>query len=218
MHRSNLLRTAAVVTGAAAALALGASSASAATTFTVKAGSAPSGTTVAVKGVTTGSSPQVTFVDTTSGTTLNCTSSSATGSVKTGTGLSGTGIATINGAGIVFSSCTGPLGLNLTVKGAGTWKLNATSGSTTAVKGTLTGVSATVSGSGCSFSVAGSVAGSYTNSTQALAFPGTTSGLKISNVNGCFGLVNSGDVASYKASYKLTATTAAYNPVKVTAP
>lgn len=217
----SLVSKALLIGGAAlTALAIGTGSASAATTFTVAAGSAPAGTTVAVTGATTGTSPQVTFKDTTKNTTLTCASSTAKGSTKTGTALSGTAIASINGAATLFNTCKGPFGLTFKVTGANTWKLNATSGSTTGANGTLTGVTATVDGgTSCKFSVTGTVAGTYTNSTKALSFPGTTSTLTISNVvGGCFGAIASGDKASFKASYLLTATTAAYNPVKITSP
>lgn len=218
--KSTLIRTATVAVAALGALALGAGTASAATTFTVKAGTAANGTVVPITGTTTGASPQVTFKDTSSATTLNCASSKAPGSTKVGTGLPGTKIGTINGAATTFTGCTGPLGLVLKVTGSGTWNINATSGNTTAVNGTISAIKAKVADTNgqCSFTVTGSVAGRIVDSNSTLALPGTTSKLTISAVTGCFGLITNGDVASFKATYKLTATTAAFNPIKVTAP
>lgn len=210
------LKKALVVSAAAlGALALGAGSASAATTFKVTAGSAPAGTAVAILGKTTGTSPQIAFTDVTSGTKLTCASGTAPGSITTGAARAGAGIARINGGTAKFNGCTGPLGVPLTVKGSGTWLLNATSGTATAVNGSISKISATVSGDGCSFTATGNVGGRYVNSNQTLVLTGAAAGLTLSNVQGCFGLLNEGDKASFKATYKINATNTAYNPIKV---
>lgn len=221
----SLRKTKAIVLASAVAgvLALGATAASAAPTFSIAAGSAPAGTSVAFTGATTGTSPQITLVDTTSNLTLTCDSGTAGGHATVGTGLPNTGLANVTGSTTTWTNCVGPLGLVLIPKGTGTWKLNATkyTAATGVTTGTLAGAHATVStsdGTSCVFKVAGSVPVTYTNSTQVLAVSPSKSNLKISGVTGCFGLINNGDVASFQANYKLTAKIAKYNPVKVTSP
>ena len=209
------------VVTAAAVLVVGQASASPLdTTYTVAAGSAASGSAVALTGTATGtaSAPAITFTDTTTNQVLNCVSGTAPGSTTVGTGLSGTGIATIDGANTTWTSCTGPLGLAFTVSGAGTWTLNATgptaNGST---PGTITGASAAVNDPGiCSFNVNGGVTGSYTNSPPTLNVAADSSTLTISNVNGCLGIINEGDSATFVGSYSIAANDSASNPVTVT--
>ena len=209
------------VLSAAALVAFGASAAFAASSYNVTAGSAPAGTVVGYTATTTGSSPQVTWKNTTAGTTWNCVSASAPGTIKAGTLLSGTGIGTVNGAGTVWNTCNGPFGLTLTYTGSGSWGLNATGntvGGVTPVR--ISGVNVHVAGA-CNFDYTGSIDGTYTNGTSSgtLTLPGTTSGLTISNVSGStcglFGLGN-GHSASFKATYQVAADNGAYNPIGIT--
>ena len=203
------------VLSAAALVAFGAPAAFAASSYNVTAGSAPADTIIRY----TATSTQVTFKDTTGGTTLNCASASATGTVTVGTNLSWTGIGTVDGT--VWNTCTGPGGSSFTVTGSGTWGLNATGntvGGVTPVS--VTGVNLHVAG-GCNFDYTGSIAGTYTNGTSngTLTLPGTTSGLMISNVSGSLcSTVNiaNGHSASLKASYQVVADTGAYNPIRIT--
>jgi len=105
------------------------------------------------------------------------------------------------------------------VTGIGTWNINATSYSSGKTTGTISNVKATVNDPGvCTFTATGSVAVTYTNSTQTLAVPGKTAGLTVSNVSGCFGIINNNDKAEFKANYKLTANTSADNPISITSP
>jgi len=189
----------------AGALALSASSAIAAThtgvaaTWTVK----PGGAITAKAGTTT-------LTDKSTGTQLTCTSSSGKGTAKKGSGLSGTGIASITA--LSFSNCTGPLGLQLTVKTTHfPWHLNAKTFASGKTTGTITGIHATVTGPSCSATVDGTgasanngmVTATYTNSTGKLATTGAGN-LHVYNVNGCAGLINSGDASSFKGSYTVS--------------
>ena len=202
------------VLSAVALVAFGAPAAFAASSYNVTAGSAPADTIIRY----TATSTQVTFKDTTGGTTLNCASASATGTVTVGTNLSWTGIGTVDGT--VWNTCTGPGGSSFTVTGSGTWGLNATGntvGGVTPVS--ISGVNLHVAGA-CTFDYTGSIAGTYANGTSSgtLTLPGTTSGLLISNVSGSScGFINiaNGHAASFKATYSVVADTPAYNPIRI---
>ena len=209
---------------AAALVAFGASAAFAASSYNVTAGSAPAGTVVGYTATTTGTLPQVTFTDTTSGVVYNCASASAPGTVTVGTNLSGTRIGAVNGPGTIWNTCTEPFGLTLFHNGVGSWNLDATGdtvGGVTPVS--ISGVNLHVSdgGGGCDFDYAGSIDGTYTNgpSNGTLSLPGTSSGLRIKNVSGslcAFAGISSGHSASFKATYQVAANTGAYNPIQIT--
>lgn len=205
---------------ASAAVVIAASPAVAATTYTVTAGSAPNGTKVSFTGKTTGATPQVHFSDTTSSQDLTCDSGTAKGSTTTGTARPANGIATITGSAFKLTNCTGPGGLPLFVTGSGIWKLNATSynATTGTTTGTITNIAAhvqTSDGTTCAFDVSGTVTATFKNSTQVLAVKTTNSTLMLSNVQGCFGLLNNGDHATFRANYKVSATKAAYRPIHI---
>lgn len=216
------LKTLAVAGAAAGALVIGIMPANAlATTFTVKAGSAANGTTVKFTGATTGATPQITFVDKTSGQVLHCDSGTAPGKATVGKKQAGSGIGKITGSATTWKNCVGPAGITLKVTGVGTWKLNAVSYASGVTKGTITGANANVKtpdGTTCKFTVMGSVPVTYTNSTRILAVQDTAANLVTSNVTGCFGLINNGDHASFKGSYKVTVSPAADNPLTITSP
>lgn len=193
-----------LLTGVATAAMIGLSvaPASAANNWKVS----PGGTISAKSGKTT-------LVDKTTGTTLTCTSSKASGKLKSGSGLSGTGIGSI--AKITFSSCNGPVGLVFTVTaGHLPWKINASSyNSTTGVTtGTITGIHAKLSGPGCTAIVDGTsstanngkVKVTYTNKTAVLKVSTSGGNLHTYSVNGCAGLVKSGDADTFSASYVLS--------------
>lgn len=214
-------RTVGIPAVAAVAVLAGSSAAFASGSFGVSAGSAATSTVVPYTATTTGSSPQVTFKDTTSGTTLNCASASAAGSVTVVSGHDSNGLGTINGATTGWNTCTGPFSLKFTVTGANTWNLNATGSTVGGVTpGSISNVSAHVAGNGCSFDVTGTANGSYTNgaSSGTLTLPGTTSTLTISNVSGSlcgFAGIANGHAASFKATYGVTANTSGYNPIQI---
>jgi len=181
----------------AGVLGLGIGSAAAVTaTWTVKPG-----------GAITAKAGKTTLTDKNTGSTLTCASSSGKGTLKHGSGLSGAGIGTISA--LSFSSCTGPLGLTFTVHTTHfPWHLNAVSFSSGVTTGTITGIHATLSGPSCSAVVDGTgasanngrVTAKYSNGTGRLTTTGAGN-LHIYNVNGCAGLIRSGDASSFKGSY-----------------
>lgn len=217
-----LARSVLVAGGVTAAAVFGVSQASATTfTYAVAAGSAASGSSVAITGTASGtaSAPAITFTDTTTNQVLNCVSGTAPATATVGTGLSGTDLATIDGASTTWSTCTGPLGLAFTVTGSGSWDVNATDETVGGVTpGTISGASATVDDPGvCTFDVTGTVDATYTNgSTSTLAVSADNSTLTVSNVNGCFGIINEGDSASFVGTYQVTGDDPANNPVTIT--
>ncbi|HVV24948.1 MAG TPA: hypothetical protein VHF06_36290 [Pseudonocardiaceae bacterium] len=218
-----LARVVLVAGGVATAAVLGVSQASAADfTYTVAAGSAASGSTVAITGTASGtaSAPAITFTDTTTNQVLNCVSATAPATTTVGTDLPGADLATIDGASTTWTNCTGPLGLGFTVTGAGNWDVNGTGETTGGVTpGSITGASASVDDPGvCSFDVNGDVQGDYTNgtSTSTLSVVADGSTLTISNVSGCFGIINDGDSATFEGTYQIAANDSGDNPVTIT--
>jgi hypothetical protein len=189
--------------GAATAGVIGLSAAPAvAATWTVK----PGGSVAATSG-------KATLTDTHSGVSLSCASSKGAGTVKSGSGLSGTGIGSITS--LAFTSCTGPAGLTFTVTNSHfPWSLNAVSFNSTSgvTTGTLTGIHATLTGPSCSAVVDGTgatadngmVSVTYTNSTGALKVLTTGGNLHIYSVSGCFGLIHSGDPATFSGTYAVS--------------
>lgn len=189
-------------TGAATAAVIGASAGVAlavAATFSVS----PGGAITAKAGTTT-------LTDTNTGSVLTCASSTSSATLKSGHGISGAGLGSITK--LSFSKCTGPLGLTFTVSNSGfPWKLNATSYKNGVTKGTITGIKSKLSGPSCTANVGGATAGSagtvaitYTNSTGKLAVLAAGGNLHVFNVNGCAGLINSGDATQFVGSYAVT--------------
>jgi hypothetical protein len=192
----------AALASGAAALTLGVSTTAAmatTATWTIKPG-----------GAITGSATNPTLKDTKTGTTLKCKTSATKATLKKGSGQTNP-IGKITS--VTFSSCTGPDGLvftaTTTASTSNPYPLTATSYKSGVTKGTITNIKATLSGTGCSATVAGTsassagkVTGTFTNSTDVLKTSGGN--LHVYNVNGCFGLISSGDATSYSASYKIT--------------
>jgi hypothetical protein len=200
----------ALFTAAAAALTigLGATTALAATTLTVK---------VTNGGTYRATAPTTVLRD--NGVSVSCSSTStskastATGSIPAGThaGTSPVTIGTV--ATLKFKNCTGPLGaVTITVNNL-PYSVKVDSATNTAgqtdVK--ITGVSTSVSMKGCSFTVTGAAPGFYTNSTHMLRMtprlpitPLNKAKLTISNVTGCAGVVMNGDHPTYRATYTLS--------------
>jgi len=229
--KTNTKRLALVAVVAAAIAGYTTTSAQAATVnFTVSAGSAPDGTAVPVTGVTTGSAPQIHFTDTSTGVLESCDSGTADGTVTPGSysydnsSATHVQVGSISGPSATWTNCQGD-GFNFTVTGAGTWSVNAASGSASGVSGTISNVAISVTGSGilgvtCNFSVSGSVPASYTNSDHTLHVT-AGAGLHITSASGIcasLGMFNSGDSATFTGAYALTATPSADNPVQITSP
>jgi hypothetical protein len=195
----------ALLTGAAAAavigLGVGVAGATNAITFTVT----PGGSISANAGKTT-------LKDTNTGSVLTCKSSAGAGTLKSGSGLKGAGIGSITS--LSFTTCTGPLNLTFTVASSGfPYPLNATAyNATTGVTtGKITGIFATLSGPACTANVAGTTAttggtvkATYTNSTDILKILPGGGTLHVYGVNGCAGLINTGDATQFTGSYKVT--------------
>jgi len=197
-----------LLTGAATALATGISAGAAIavdTTFTVTPG-----------GAITVASRSVTLIDSATGTTLSCTSSSGRG------GLNGTSpptgiLGTITK--LTLTGCTGPQGQAFTITlddfpfylGAKTY--NATTGVT---HGIIYKAHGEVSGPGCTATLTGPIGGTnhavrfkftYGNSTGKLKVLNDPGWLQITNVSGCASLFNSGatpDSASLTGTYTVS--------------
>jgi len=148
------------------------------------------------------------LLDTKTGTSLSCSSSTAKITLKKGHHLSGTGIGLITTIG--FTNCIGPASIKFTVKSSHLpWKLNAVSYNkkTGVTTGTITGIHSTLSGPDCSAVVDGTgatknnglVSVTYSNKTHKLTVLAKGGNLHIYEVSGCFGLINSGDGSTYSA-------------------
>lgn len=194
-------RNAVSITTAIMAVVLGAGPAAAAATWSVTPG-----------GPFTGHAGTTKLADTTDGNTLNCSSSVLSGRFKPGSGLSGANIGAIASGG-KFNGCTGPLPLAYTITLRGLpWHVSVTSDHSGVIHGTIGHMEITASFPACHFTIDGSAAGafdgivqfSYSNSTHSLKLLPAGTNLHYYKVNGCAGLVNSGDSAAYLASYTLS--------------
>lgn len=192
---------------AALAIALGAASAMAATTLTVK---------VSGGGSFTGSTPSTKLTD--GDVTVTCSAkgstpaSSASGSIKTGTFKGSAPVKVAPVSGLKFNNCTGPLGKVTAkpVKEPYAIEVDSVTNGSGETAGIITGVDVQVSMTDCSFTVTGSAPGYYSNSKHTLNMtpsppvkPLTTARLTVSNVKGCLGVVKSGDHPSYTSTYTL---------------
>jgi hypothetical protein len=183
---------------AATVASLGSAPAFAAATWTVTPG-----------GAVSGAAGSTTLKDSTTGTTVTCSSSSASGTLGSGSGLSNP-IGSI--ASITFNNCTGPLGITFSASVTGPFSLNANSYSSGVTSGTITGIHGTLTSSLCSLVIDGTsatahngtVKATFTNSTSTLKVLASGSTLHIYSVSGCFGLVNNGDAASFAGSYAIS--------------
>jgi hypothetical protein len=165
--------------------------------------------TVTPGGAVTGTAGTTKLHDVTTGNDLTCTSSKVTGTAQSGSGLSGTGIGSI--ATVTFTSCTGPGGIKFNVTAGNLpWSLNALSYASPLTTGSITGIHATLGGFGCTAIIDhtsatshdGSITGTYSNSTHNSVTSG--SDLKLFNVSGCLGLINSGDNVTFLGTYAVS--------------
>jgi hypothetical protein len=198
--------------GAMPAAAGAARPASTETTWTVDPG-----------GAVTGTGDKTTLTDTKTKKDLTCKASTAMATLIKGAGQNGAGLAKITS--LTFTTCTGPLNLTFEVKtnasAATPWLLNAKDydADTGVTTGTITGVHATLTGEDCAATVDGTGAAkndgeaefTYSNKNGHLVIlpkaPGVIlpkgPGLKIYNVTGCLGLINSGNRAIFDGIYSL---------------
>jgi hypothetical protein len=161
-------------------------------------------------GSLTGSAGTTTVKDTTSGTTVSCTSSTLAGSLKSGTGLAGAGIGTVTS--LDFSNCTVD-GFTLSLSsGTVAWKLNAASYSSGVTHGTISGIHFAISSSACSAVIDGTGASkhngkvkvTYTNKTGKLKVLAAGDNLHVYNVSGCLGAISDGDSGTISSTYTIS--------------
>jgi hypothetical protein len=150
--------------------------------------------------------------DATTGTVAKCTSIKMGGTLKSGHGLGGAGLGTLTSAS--FTGCTiATVTVTVAVHGL-PWKLNASSfNATTGVTtGNISGIDLVATAPGCSATLDGTGAGAnngktkitYTNSTGKIKLLGSGGNLHSYAVNGCFGLINNGDVQKASGSGAVT--------------
>jgi hypothetical protein len=188
-----------LLTSMAACLAVGlaAGPALAAATWTIKPGGA------VTLGLVT-----ATIKDTTTASEITCKRGNLAGKLKSGSGLTGTSAGSITGRPI--NGCFGPGPLNWTITLLGLpWHINLISydASTGLVRGTISHMEISAAGSGCGFVIDGTRGGAsngmvkftYSDRTHQVKISGGN--LHIFTVNGCAGLVASGDPVSLTASF-----------------
>jgi hypothetical protein len=200
------------LTAAAAALAatLGVTTALAATTWTVK----PGGTVAATAN-------KVELIDLKTGSIITC-NSSVTVILKSGSGLPGNNLGSISKAG--FPKCVGALDITYTLTASHLpWHFNAgsynSSSGTTHV--TITGIHAAIGGGIPCIAVLdgtgaskdnGTISATYKNGTHLLSWSKTGGTLHFYKVQGCSGLIRSGDPAA------LAGTLSVSPPQSITSP
>lgn len=179
---------------------LGITAALAATTWTVRPG-----------GPTSLASGTLTLKDTKTGSIITCAASRLSGMLKTGSGMSGTGIGSIPAG--TFTNCTSPLGVVFTFTATDLpWRINVVSyhAATHAVTGNFSHVQVGGSSPGCSFVIDGT-SGTASDGIVRFAYHESTDRLKITGgnlhiyaVQGCFGLVDTGDPVTVTATFTVS--------------
>lgn len=192
---------AALLTLASAGLAIGlsATSALAATTWSVSPG-----------GTISGGGGTTTVKDTTSGLTVTCTSSTLKGSLKHGTGLAGSKIGTVTS--LAFKSCTVDSFTLSISSGTVAWHVNAVSYGSGVTHGTISGIHFAISSSVCSAVIDGTggtahngkVKFTYTNRTHKLKILPSGDNLHVYKVNGCLGAISNGDAGTISSVYTIS--------------
>lgn len=178
---------------------LGVTAAYAATTWTVRPG-----------GTITATASKAALTDTTTGTTLGCTSATMTGALQAGSGLPGTGIGSITAAAF---SCHPLLPVHLTALGL-PWRLNLSTYDrrSGAARGTISHLRLSFAGPACTAQVNGT-SSTTSNGVVAVSYAGKTGKLTIHpaggnlhwyHVHGCAGLVGNGDPATLSAAYAIS--------------
>ncbi len=167
-------------------------------------------------------SGRFTLTDTTTGSTESCQSSALSGTLKSGHGLPGTGIGSITAIG--FTGCAlPPLGPPFTLRARDLpWQLNVLS--LTATTGVLTGslsrlrmhfsspsCTAVIGGTSVTASD-GTVKFGYSGRTGVLQFRAFGGNLHFYNVQGCAGLINTGDSATLSATFTVSPKQAITSP------
>jgi len=201
-------------TAAAAAAIVGMSvgaALAASTTLTVKVSHGGSYTATAkttVLTVKTSAGP----VSVTCSTKGRTPSSKASGKISNGThhGKAPVTVGTVTK--LSFNDCIGPLGpLTTTVKAKPVLRADSRTNKKGETAAVITNVKVLVSQTGCSFTVTGSAPGYYSNKTHTLTMTPkppvkllSKTGLTISGVTGCAGVISNGQHPTYSASYKVS--------------
>jgi hypothetical protein len=193
----------ALLTTAAAAIAIGvtASPALADTTVTI--------TNPNADGSYSASSSNTVLSD--NGVNVTCSGSNASGTINSASGVTIPAAAGTADA-LSFSGCSGPLGTVNTSVTALPYTITLADWDSTNNRATgyIGNVNVRVSMPLCSFTVTGNAPGYYDNATNSLvmdptiALPTGVSGLAVSAVSGCAGLVHNGDQPTYRSSYSVT--------------
>jgi hypothetical protein len=139
---------------------------------------------------------------------MSCASSTAGVNLESGE-VPGPLLATIpETGGIEFIDCLLGGLITFEVDQVGDWHINGVSydPATGVTTGTIDDITANVFGPGCSATVAGSVNGTYTNSTDVLAVvPDFTLDVTfVDEVDDCLGLLHVGDEAAFDGAYAVT--------------
>ena len=162
----------------------------------------------------------VTIKDTTTASSITCRSGNLADKLKSGSGLNSASAGKITGAAINGCPGPGPLPWHITLLGL-PWHINLISydGSTGLLDGTISHMEIRAAGpEGCSFVIDGTRGGAsdgmvkftYSNRTHQVKVSGGN--LHIFTVNGCAGLVASGDPVSLTASFTLAPTQSITSP------
>jgi hypothetical protein len=170
--------------------------------------------TIQPGGVIAATSGRATFTDTRSEASFPCESVSATGTLHSGTGLSGADAGSISAVG--FHTCTSPAlvfspRLVFQVRaGDLPWGLSLSSYRAGVVTGSIRHIQISVTTTACHFVIDGTAAAAsngvitfrYSDSTGKLT---TTGGnLHAYNVQGCFGIIRTGDPLTVSATFTLS--------------
>jgi hypothetical protein len=156
----------------------------------------------------------ITFKDTSTATILTCTHSHGAGTLLAGSSIPGPVLGSLST--LIFTGCTGPLGLLLTVTAhALPWTLDGMSYNAGVTHGKITGIDITLTGTNapCSMVLDRTAAGAD-NGTADVTYKNTTQKLALQPAGGtlhswavtpqCDGLFNTGDPVAVTATYTLT--------------
>lgn len=198
-----------IATGAIVALAAPSAYAASHVTYKVTAGKKKAGSaTFAAKTARgTTAKPAITFTDDRSNTAVGCTSGKASGTVKLGAKVKAARLGTISKTS--YANCTALGGaITLTQTQVGTWHLRGSGKTVNGVtKVYINRVKTLVKSPACSFTLAGSADGTYTNAKHRLVLqPRANSGhaLVVSKVVGCAGVIANKDTVSFVGTFKVS--------------
>ena len=192
-------RSTATVLGAAALLAVTATTAHAGPPWTVSVGGSSTGAPAPFNATTVnGLEFSVPGID------LGCDSATFYGAITPGPTSSTVGQVTDS----TYENCVGPLNLDFEVTQTSAWNIDLTGDNVAGVTpGEITNVNAHVADADglCAFDLAGAKAGFIDENSQLIGSDNTTGPetLFVENVDQCFGLVLEGDPATVKATYAL---------------